>query len=272
MTDTVTDHEHPHWLNQRLAGADGSGVRVAVIDSGFREGSSFPGWIQPGRSWVDPKDPFSTLENDDLADRIGHGTAASDIVHRLASRATVVVHRVFGDRLETSPGTIVAAIDRAAEHRVEVINLSLGSPAETAKAPFYAACERARQAGCFVISAQPIGAGVVYPACFDHVISVTASRFGNAYDLDHHPDDAADYIAHGESRTDWQGKPQELYGSSFAAPHLSGIVALLCQRFPKADLNGIRSLLDELAKASREARRVKVDRGQQVQEGDHSTK
>ena len=256
MIDRVADHEHPHWLNQRLAGADGNGVRVAVIDSGFRAGSAFPGWIQPGRSWVDPGDPFATLEGDDLTDRIGHGTAAGEIVHRLAPKATVVVHRVFGDQLETSPGTIIAAIDRAIEHRIEVINLSLGSPTEAAKAPFYAVCERARLAGSIVISAQPIGAETVYPACFDNVISVTAARFGNAYDLDHHPQASADYVAHGEISTEWQGESRTLYGSSFAAPHLSAMVALLRQRFPKADLDGIRSLLTELAEASREARRV----------------
>ncbi len=254
----TVDHEHPQWLNQRLAGADGSGVRVAVIDSGFRAEAGHPNWLLKGRSWVDPEHPFSTAESDDLDDRIGHGTAACEIVHRLAPKAKVIVHRVFGDRLETSPTTLVAAIDAAIQQGADIINLSLGSPMESAKRPFYTACERAQQAGCLVISALPIGAETVYPACFDHVISVTAGRFGNAFDLDHHPQTAADFIAHGESQTFWQGKTETVYGSSFAAPHLSAIVALLRQRFPKADLAGMRSLLTELAAASRAARRVKV--------------
>ena len=250
-------YHRPLWLNQRLGDATGRGIRVAVIDSGYGDGTAAD-YVAQGINWVDAHDELrlkqpseDNPESRDTRDRIGHGTAIAHIIRTLAPEVELIPLRVFGRRLETSPEVIVAALEWAAENEVQVVNLSLGSRSAGAKVPLYRACERARRSGCIVVSAMPIGAERIYPACFEHVISVTTTRFGNAFDLEHLPAGPADFAAHGEPVANSKGAG---YGSSMAAPHLSAMVALLREKLPKADFQGIRDLLIELAAASAAAR------------------
>ncbi|MCG8457752.1 MAG: S8 family serine peptidase, partial [Holophagales bacterium] len=128
--------ERPAWMNRRVGDAQGRGVRVAVVDSGYIRPSGPPpaaeptdlraldGKVAPGRGLV---------ETGGVRDRIGHGTACAHIVLSLAPAAEIVPVRVFDERLETSPEAIVAALGWAVEEGIDVVNLSLGSPSERAK-------------------------------------------------------------------------------------------------------------------------------------------
>lgn len=245
-------HERPLWLNQRLADASGEGIRVAIIDSGLVADGVNP--HRDARAFIGPGDGFELRQSADVVDCIGHGTAIAGIVNALAPRAEIVPLRVFGSRLETSPEIIAAALDWAADRAVEVVNLSLGSTMEAARRPLQKACRRAHEAGCLLISAVPRGAEQVFPAAFREVIGVTAGRYSNAYDLDALPQGTADFAAQGFRQYSWQGRPQESFGSSMAAPHLTALVALLKEKLPKANVDGVRTLLRELAAASRSAR------------------
>ncbi|MCG8461561.1 MAG: DUF5131 family protein, partial [Holophagales bacterium] len=117
-----------------------------------------------------------------------------------------------------------------------------------AKVPFYRACERARRAGCIVISAIPFSARPSYPGIFDNVLGVTAGRFANAYDFVHEPYDGVELMAQGERRVPWASGWRAVYGSSFAAPHIAAHVALLRECFPGAGLEVVRRLLEEQAR------------------------
>ena len=61
------------------------------------------------------------------------------------------------------------------------------------------------------------------------------------------PGDGAECRAQGERQLRWLGQRRRLFGSSFAAPHISAMVALLLERFPGSDLARIRQLLARYA-------------------------
>ena len=140
------------WVRGELGGATGAGIRVAVIDSGYDRALN-DSRVLPGVSFVDPDDDFALARNDDDGDVLGHGTACADLVLRVAPDARVIPVRVFGRVLETSPGTLQAAMHWAIDAGAHVINVSLGTKLESALVPLYAACERAMRAGIIVVAA-----------------------------------------------------------------------------------------------------------------------
>lgn len=244
----------PAWLASHLGDARGRGVRVAVIDSGFDRRTDSPAReVLPGRGFVDPRRELALGESDDDHDRLGHGTAIARLVLDLATAVEILPLRVFGGRLESSPTVIVAALDHAVSAGCAVINLSLGSTSAAARQPFFDACERARRAGSVVVSAVPAGVEDVFPGCFESVLGVTAGRFSNVHDFVATGGGRSDFVAEGSGRLP-SGEQQ--VGSSFAAPRISALAALLRERFPSADPGQVRRLLDDLARASVRANRT----------------
>lgn len=228
----------PAWL----AGATGRGVRVAIIDSGW-DPEIDDVRVLPGFA-IDRSAGQLRISDDDR-DRIGHGTGATHQVLALAPEASVLPIRVFGERLETSPGAIVAALDLAVEQGVDVMSLSLGTTREDAVRPLYAACERARRAGAIVVAAGDNFGEASYPAVFDHVIGVTMAVFRSPYEYRYRPDEALEIEAWGVRQPvpTLGGRIVLTTGTSVAAPNVTGIVALLRQLHPGATLERIRALL-----------------------------
>lgn len=228
----------PEWL----AGATGGGVRVAVIDSGWDRAID-DARVLPGFGIDRPAGRLGATRDD--RDRNGHGTGVTRQVLAIAPEATVVPVRVFGETLETSPGAILAAMDRAIDEGVDVVNLSLGTAREDALRPLYAACERARRAGAIVVAAGDNFGGVSYPAVFDHVIGVAMGVFRSPYEYRYRPDEALEVEAWGVRQpvATLGGRVVLTTGTSVAAPNVAGIIALLRQLHPGATLDRVRDLL-----------------------------
>ena len=228
----------PEWL----AGATGSGVRVAVIDSGW-DREIDDARVLPGVAIERPAGKLRITDDD--RDRLGHGTGATHQVLAIAREASVLPVRVFGERLETWPGAIVAALDQAVEQRADVVNLSLGTTREDALRPLYAACERARRAGAIVVAAGDNFGEISYPAVFEHVIGVAMGVFGSPYEYRYRPGEALEVEAWGVRQPviTLGGRTVLTTGTSVAAPNLTGIVALLRQLEPGATLERVRELL-----------------------------
>src|SRR5712691_3027139 len=109
------------------AGFDGSGIRVAIVDTGID--AAHPDFI--GR--VAAHSDFSGVGN---TDDVGHGTHVAGIVagggavyRGVAPRATLVIAKA----LSVSGGTedaVLAALSWASRQRIDVVNLSLGGPGD----------------------------------------------------------------------------------------------------------------------------------------------
>ena len=231
--------DRPPWL----AEATGRGVRIGLVDSG-RD----PDWceprIRPGLGLADPERPFFVAPSDDDRDRVGHGTACADLILRMAPGVEILPCRVFGHRLETSVDLLIAALKWAAEERVHIVNLSLGTTVEKSVRPLYRACEVLRRRGILLVSAAEAARGYSYPAAFDNVIGVRAERLANDFSYAYRPGEAAECIARGDGEVRWLGgERRQVLASSFAAPRITALLALFLETRPEPGLAEAREFL-----------------------------
>jgi subtilisin len=238
----------PEWVRDELGGATGSGIRVAVLDSGWDRSINDPR-VLPGVGFVDPHDDFALARNDDDQDVLGHGTACADVILGVAPDARIIPVKVFGNTLETSPGTLETALHWAIEAGVQVINVSLGTRLEGTLHPLYRVCEQARQAGIIVVAAGHNANDWSYPAIFENVIGVSAARFSSPYHFHYRAEHAMECVGWGVDRPVlWVGGQRVVrHGTSFAAPGVAGIVCLILERHPGARLEDVREMLARFA-------------------------
>jgi serine protease AprX len=151
------------WVNEEL-GYDGTGVGVAIIDSGVANWHDDLG-SQRVAHFVDFVSDLPVAH-----DGYGHGTHVAGIIagsgydsagarRGIAPGATLVVLRVLDETGEGHISNVIAAIDYAVEHRAEfnirVINLSVASGVYESFTtdPLTLAARRAVDAGIVVVTA-----------------------------------------------------------------------------------------------------------------------
>ena len=102
-------------------------VRIAVIDSGVHVAHPHidPSWLLPG--FAVAKDGLLDSSDEAALDSLGHGTAVIAAIQDQSPDALCLPVRVFHDSLRTSARALLAAVDRAVEYGVDIINLSLGT-------------------------------------------------------------------------------------------------------------------------------------------------
>jgi len=152
------------------AGAiNGTGVGVAIVDSGIYAGSDFAGRVKGFYDFT-KLDKFRQPTQPAPYDDLGHGThiagliagsgaAPSYMFQGVAPNANLVVFKVLDKNGAGSTSAVIAAIEYIVSHRktlgVQIINLSLGKPI-TAPAkfdPLVQAVESASAKGLIVVVA-----------------------------------------------------------------------------------------------------------------------
>jgi subtilisin family serine protease len=123
-------------------------LRVAVIDSGVHANHPHVGGVAGGvgidaDGRVDP----------DYVDRLGHGTAVAAVIREKAPAAELFCIKVFDRELAATGKALVAAIEKAIEHRAQIINLSLGTQNRDHEAALTSVVGEAARAGVTVIAA-----------------------------------------------------------------------------------------------------------------------
>lgn len=169
--------------------ADGSGVKIGIIDSGIRR--DHPG-LKPsgGYNCVFGEDRSLWYEDDD-----GHGTHCAGVVAATlvqdrgvkgyAAKAEIRSYRVFGKNSEgAATFDIVKAIARAVEDGCDIISMSFGS--NVPQSAIRTRTEYAYDRGVLCIAATGNEASsVAFPAAFPSVIGVGAFGKFKSY-----PDDS----------------------------------------------------------------------------------
>jgi subtilisin family serine protease len=241
----LPDVARPSWVDAALGDATGRGVGIGLIDSGLD-----PDWREPafapgvGLLARDGGDRYELAPSADAADRVGHGTRCASILREMAPGAEIVPIRVFDDKLVTSVPVLIAAVRWAVERRLAVVNLSLGTHLFRAIRPLYAACEEARRAGTVVVAAVDRSVSGSYPAVFANVLGVEEGLFDSAWAFRYRPDHAVECVASGRRRVRTLGGGRVVVdASSFAAPHVAALAALLAEREPGAGLDSTRAFL-----------------------------
>lgn len=151
----------------RPEAVDGSGLRIAIVDSGIAAGHPHVGDVEEGVSLVGE-------DRGDTTDRLGHGTAVAAAVREKLPAAALVPVRVLDAQLATSARILAEAIAWAVNNGARLINLSLGTTNAVHVPLFESALELARERGALVVSASGDGLVAWYPGSLPGVVGVTA--------------------------------------------------------------------------------------------------
>ncbi|MCT1425424.1 S8 family serine peptidase [Corynebacterium sanguinis] len=266
----------PEWAPQLRRFATGAGVRVAVIDTGVAASPELDQLVAGG-DFVTPDAP------DALFDCDAHGTVVAGIIAGttagIAPDAEVISIRQTSAHYheqESSPGagsvrTLVDALNNALDLQADVINISVVSCLDPRVAPrvdttgLDAALARAEAEGAVVVAAAgnvtsqcPQGSSVI-PSHSPTVLAVGARS--DAHQLADYsvevPESSTQLSAPGDvavalspdgrgwaaGTLDAQGNVIAFEGTSFAAPVVTGSVALLRQRHPELTPAEVRTMV-----------------------------
>ncbi len=229
-----------------FGGADGTGVTVAIVDSGVERDHPAVGGRLVRSVRVEPGEEEPVVVDDPEAiDVVGHGTACAGIIHALAPGADIISVRVLGPD-NRGKGTIFAAgLEWAVAQGATVINLSLSSKSEALYGAFHEIVDQAYFANVLLVSAANNVPGPSYPSLFSSVVSVAAHDVADPWVWYYNPLPPVEFGAYGVDVTvAWKdGGRMIATGNSFAAPHIAGIAALIRAKHPGATPFEVKSIL-----------------------------
>lgn len=240
------------WLTPETAIAairdgNGSGIRIAILDSGIE--ITHPDFA--GHTLAD--DLVVELDNFSPGyglDPYGHGTAIAGIIWELAPRAEIGSFRVLGPDLKSRSALVALAAQKAIDLGYHILNCSFacGLPSHL---PLYKSwIDRAALGGQTIVAAssshdlnQP-----EWPAHFSSVIAVDCASNNH---LAHRPGSLVEFSAPAsERRVPWCGGGHRLMtGSSFAAAHVTGLIAKLLSARASHDALFTKALMRQLARS-----------------------
>ena len=292
LSETINNfpQQYEYGWNQRLMGLDrlpqelsGAGVKIAIIDSGCDNAHPLLSHITRGRDFTSAGDPAAW--NQDI---VGHGTHCAGII--TAKPATGTPMRGFAPDAEIHvlrifPGgqysSLIEALDYCIDNEIDIINMSLGGDSEINPIVEETLQIAAMNGIVCIVAAGNSGDAVKYPASSPQTLAVAA--IGDTTELQPNTWDsttvqaglvAADgvfsptFTCHGPQinvcapgvgivSTVPGGLFEPQSGTSMAAPHITGMAALLLahhpilhNQFPQRDANRVNatfSLLQSVA-------------------------
>ncbi|WP_416827569.1 GW domain-containing glycosaminoglycan-binding protein [Ectobacillus polymachus] len=260
QTTTVTNGQDSQWDIQDVqapqawqAGLTGKGIKVGVIDSGIAPHSDLN--VAGGVSEVS----YTTSYADDN----GHGTHVAGTIGATGNGMVQGVApdvQLYAIKVMDSTGTgtlqdIIAGLDWAIQNNMDIVNLSLGT--DTDSPLLHNMIDEAFNRGILLVAsagnngnATGTGDTIMYPAKYSSAISVGSidqdlnrssfSATGQELEVSAPGSDIlSTYLNNGYAIGS---------GTSMAAPHVAGVLALLKQKYPSMTNIQLRQELDKDAK------------------------
>jgi subtilisin len=180
------------------------------------------------------------------ADVYGHGTAVASIICRIAPNARILDIRVLDPDNVCSGETLIEGFRHAIDSRARIINMSLAASAKFAL-PLRELCEAAYRRNQLVVASRrnmPL-TDEGYPAEVSTCIGVNCGKYASQLQVAFQRDRIIEFAAHGEDVVVAApgGGTTTMTGTSFAAPAVSGICALLVGASPDLRPFEVKSLL-----------------------------
>ncbi len=208
----------------------GSGVKVAVVDTGID--LDHPDLRTNIAGNVNIINPSKTGDDDN-----GHGTHVAGTIAAIdneigvigvAPTASLYAVKVLDRRGSGFLSDIIAGLQWCVTNGMQVVNMSLGTSSDIQS--FHDAVIAVNNAGIIQVAAAGNASGgpVGYPAAYDEVIAVSATNSTKTIASFSSIGPEVELAAPGVSiRSTWKGGGYNtIQGTSMAAPHVTGTVAL----------------------------------------------
>jgi subtilisin len=247
----------PDWA---WGGSSGEGVKVAVLDSGID--ATHPDVRGPVQGYVaiaedeDGKLVYDTQPHDDS---VGHATACAGVIRSLAPKCELYSVKVLGAGNTGTGPVFEAGLRWAIDNGVNICNLSLGTPNREYFGTLHELADRAYFDNIVLVTAannMPIPS---FPSMYSSVISVASHGIQDPYTFYYNPKPPVEFGALGiDVRLAWMNHTHiTATGNSFAAPHITGLVAKILAKRPEMTVFQLKTILRQLAA---NVDRTRVDR------------
>jgi subtilisin len=212
--------------------ADGTGIRVCVLDSGVDASHPLVGGVDRTMEVVEGAGGELLVTPAGSGDPAGHGTACASLIRLVAPKVSLSSVRVLTQGKHGTGAALLTGLRWAIDEGFDVINLSLS----TSKAEFCAALrdltDEAYFRRCIVVASAHNMPVRSYPWPFASVISVASHDGTDPMTYYYNPAPPVDFYARGvRVPVAWPGGRRILStGNSFAAPHLAAVCALILSK------------------------------------------
>ena len=236
-------------------GSAGRGVKVAVIDSGID--ATHPAVGGGVTRYVAITEGSAGLVYDTAphTDAYGHGTACASIIRALAPECELYSVKVLGPTLGGLGSVFAAGLRWAVENGAQVCNLSLGTTKRDYFGVLHELADQAYFRNVALVAAANNRSIPAFPSLFASVISVASHDDDDPYRFFCNPRPPVEFGVPGINvRVAWlNGGYLTGTGNSYAAPHITGLVAKILGKHPSLTVSELKTVLRALAgNASRE--------------------
>jgi len=227
---------------------------VAVLDSGIERD-------HPALAGLTLADDVAVLDDGlklrvvpgEGRDAFGHGTAVAGIIHQLAPEAELGSFRVLGQQLRSRTVIIREAARLALERGYHILNCSFGCGRDDHVLFYKEWIDEAYVRGRHIVAAcnNQDFTKREWPGHFPTVNTVNFTRCDRPDEFQYRSGHLVEFAANGQDvEVAWQGGTRKkVTGSSFAAPHLTGLLARLVSCAPGLSPLTAKLLLQNLAAA-----------------------